>query len=97
MKDCGEKAVVQYFVQEALKNTTNSYLAFVSEQARSFSTKKDFAVRVEMYKETLQQVAQANAQLKDYFVSVAATASAPHSTARVAAVSVAVGLAVILQ
>ena len=82
LEDCEEKAVVQFFVQEALKNSTNSYLAFVSGSGGEgeggtgepvvFFSKEEFAVRVEMYTETLEQVAQANAQLKDYYVSGAA-------------------------
>ena len=40
---------MQYFVQQALKNTTNAYLAYVTQEPRSFSTPQDFAQRAQLF------------------------------------------------
>ena len=60
---------MQYFVQQALKNTTNAYLAYVTQEPRSFSTPQDFAQRAQLFSATLVQVAKLNAGLTNYFVS----------------------------
>ena len=75
LTDCVEKAAVQVYTQEALQNSTNAYLAFVSEQDTPLYSQKEFVDRVELFTETLEQVAQANAGLTDYYVSRCCTAS----------------------
>ena len=69
LTNCSDKAAVLYFVQQALKNTTNAYLAYISQEQRSFSTLQDFVQRADLFSATLVQVAQLNARLTDYFVS----------------------------
>ena len=70
LTDCAQKAVVAYFVQQALQNTTNAFLAFVGNQTRDFPSYQDFAARQQLYTSTLQQVASANAGLKNFFLTV---------------------------
>ena len=70
LTDCAQKAVVAYFVQQALQNTTNAFLAFASNQSREFPSYQDFAARQQLYASTLQQVESANAGLKDFFLTV---------------------------
>lgn len=70
LSDCAQKAVVAYFVQQALQNTTNAFLAFVGNQTRDFPSYQDFAARQQLYTSTLQQVASANAGLKNFYLTV---------------------------
>ena len=59
-----------FFVQQALQNTTNAFLAFVGNQTRDFPSYQDFAARQQLYTSTLQLVASANAGLKNFFLTI---------------------------
>jgi hypothetical protein len=70
LDDCTDKAVVAFFVQEALTNVSNAYLAFSTVSDTVLYSEKDFEERAAVFAETLQEVANLNANLTDYFVSV---------------------------
>ena len=59
-----------YFVQQALQNTSNAYLAFASNTSRTYTSHQDFAVRAQLFSATLQQVAALNSGLQDFFLTV---------------------------
>ena len=69
LDDCTDKAVVAFFVQEALANVTNAYLAFSTVSDTVLYSEEDFEERAAVFAETLQEVANLNANLTDYFVS----------------------------
>ena len=68
--DCAQKAVVAFFVQQALQNTSNAFLAFAGNQTRDFTSHQDFVQRQQLFTATLQQVAAANAALTDSFLTI---------------------------
>ena len=68
--DCAQKAVVAFFVQQALQNTSNAFLAFAGNQTRDFTSHQDFVQRQQLFTATLQQVAAANAGLTDSFLTI---------------------------
>ena len=69
LEDCEEKAVVLFYVEEALSNVTNAYLAFSTVSDTVLYSEEDFEERATVFAETLQEVANLNANLTDYFVS----------------------------
>ena len=69
LEDCAEKAVVLFYVEEALSNVTNAYLAFSTVSDTVLYSEEDFTERATVFAETLQEVANLNANLTDYFVS----------------------------
>ena len=69
LEDCEDKAVVLFYVQEALSNVTNAYLAFSTASDTVLYSEDDFEERAAVFAETLQEVANLNANLTDYFVS----------------------------
>ena len=69
LEDCEEKAVVLFYVEEALTNVTNAYLAFSTVSDTVLYSEEDFEERASVFAETLQEVANLNANLTDYFVS----------------------------
>ena len=69
LEDCEEKAVVLFYVEEALSNVTNAYLAFSTVSDTVLYSEEDFEERAAVFAETLQEVANLNANLTDYFVS----------------------------
>ena len=69
LEDCTEKAVVLFYVEEALANVTNAYLAFSTVSDTALYSEEDFQERATVFAETLQEVANLNANLTDYFVS----------------------------
>ena len=69
LEDCEEKAVVLFYVEEALTNVTNAYLAFSTVSDTVLYSEEDFEERAAVFAETLQDVANLNANLTDYFVS----------------------------
>ena len=80
LEDCEQKAAVVYFAQEALKNTTNAYLAYVAQQQQQqeeepvvFTSQLEFVQRAELFADTLQQVLEVNANLAGFYVSHAIT------------------------
>ena len=77
LEDCEEKAVVLFFVQEALANVTNAYLAFSTVSETVLYSEEDFTERAAVFAETLQEVADLNAGLTDFFVSVPANVACP--------------------
>ena len=70
LADCSEKAVVAFFVQQALENTTNAYLAFAGNTSRTYTSRQDFVARGQLFSATLQQVAALNTGLQDFFLTV---------------------------
>ena len=72
LEDCADKAVVLFYVQEALENVTNAYLAFSTVSDTVLYSEEDFAERAATFADTLQEVANLNANLTDYFVREAA-------------------------
>ena len=68
LEDCADKAVVLFYVQEALSNVTNAYLAFSTVSDSVLYSEDDFQERAAVFAETLQEVANLNANLTDYFV-----------------------------
>ena len=70
LADCSQKAVVAFFVQQALQNTSNAYLAFAGNVSRTYTSRHDFVVREQLFSATLQQVAALNAGLKDFYLTV---------------------------
>ena len=69
LEDCAEKAVVLFYVDAALANVTNAYLAFSTVSDTVLYSEEDFEERAAVFAETLQEVANLNANLTDYFVS----------------------------
>jgi hypothetical protein len=69
LEDCAEKAVVLFYVDAALANVTNAYLAFSTVSDTVLYSEEDFQERAAVFAETLQEVANLNANLTDYFVS----------------------------
>ena len=68
LEDCADKAVVLFYVQEALANVTNAYLAFSTVSDTVLYSEEDFEERAATFADTLQEVANLNANLTDYFV-----------------------------
>ena len=66
-----------FFVQEALANVTNAYLAFSTVSETVLYSEEDFTERAAVFAETLQEVADLNAGLTDFFVSVPANVACP--------------------
>ena len=58
-----------FYVEEALSNVTNAYLAFSTVSDTVLYSEEDFTERATVFAETLQEVADRNANLTDYFVS----------------------------
>ena len=79
LEDCAEKAVVLFYVEEALSNVTNAYLAFSTVSDTVLYSEEDFTERATVFAETLQEVANLNANLTDYFVSCLAWPGLPAS------------------
>ena len=69
LEDCTEKAVVLYYVNLAQANVTNAYLAFLKVSGTVLYSEEDFKNRTTLFAKTLQEVANLNADLTDYFVS----------------------------
>ena len=69
LDDCAYKAAVLIYVEDALANVTNAYLAFSTVSDTVLYSERDFQERAAVFAETLQDVANLNANLTDYFVS----------------------------
>ena len=69
--------MVLFFVQEALANVTNAYLAFSTVSETVLYSEEDFTERAAVFAETLQEVADLNAGLTDFFVSEGADVACP--------------------
>ena len=59
-----------FFVQQALQNTSNAYLAFAGNTSRTYTNRQDFVARGQLFSATLQQVAALNTGLQDFFLTV---------------------------